>query len=1342
MINQQNVNLQSNVKVQSILGFIPALVFQHILENQIKGIKPHVPEIQSFKSVIMFADICGFTNLTEQLSKIGPEGSEVIAFAINRYMELLIKSISKSGGDIFKFAGDAIIVVWPPPTGLNDKDEQLKTLLRQGIQSALDIQAKLNDTFILENIKLSVKIGFGVGDINILYVGGVFNRNEFLATGQALIQAFESEHCATKGGQVIISKDVYEMVGQYYNCLKVEDRQSYFVNSNKGAKVQNISNALLIKSNISAQSFESIKSQLIRYIPAALQQYIYVDQEKWSSELRILTIMFINLSIDLSAALTSNGLNHIQQVIETVQKSIYAFQGSLNKILMDDKGSTLIVVFGLPPMAKQDDPARAVMTAITMKSELNAINCGCKIGISTGYTFAGVVGTSGSRREYSIIGDAVNLAARLMQIACKDDQHSILLDVETSKEASYKMNISFYKCVMVKGKADKVNIYYPEINLELNKIRIHNPFFPRLLDNYLFDINNLRLIQRRIQLFQLQNESNVLLQISGNQGSGKSYSVKQCIDLFQENFNFVQIRLCSFLQKEQQYLYAIKIIFQHLLKKIAIILNKSYDIYLFNEIFNQQDQLLQIFDFEPISQIQLFDKQFKDKNDSLETLDIQMIKESIDLLFRKFQSITNYNKQIFVLDDGHNIDEDSLKIIRHLMKHNQFILLIFIFRYDYFEQFQFHEQHQNQIQMIEEGLDSITCKLNDINNSEHISFKNISLNDYQILLNDLFHINKIRCSKNQEPYNQLDKNILHYEYIKNQLIQSNTQEFFLQTIYRKTQGNPLTFITLIEKLLKCNYMIVDNKQQDVAIVNDSLLNILNLDEFIILEAPLNKFRLNSPYLDKVGCLELLILKVASIIGDIFDVQTLNKIQPFKEVIQKENLIKILNSLEELEIIETMELNDLNKYYRFAKPFLREIIYQRLLFSQRRELHKYYAQALQEIPSQFEIDEKLEAQRLEHNWILAEQKWNSQSNIKQRGLELSHKAKRSIIIKSIQTKLIAKTNNIKLGLLKKKSDKNVTWAERYCLMTQKELKYYYSEQDYQRQPQNALATIILSSIYQIVPLNDKEKVNQKYVFEIRTGNWFKKQKLMQRRDFYFSANSDESMEEWTIYIEFMRVKATYDEFVNNFGKIQFPIANFKEFYDMSLGTEMNNYQQKQSQNKNSKSSLIQTQKRNTVLSINSFFKQSVVEKKQKQNREELKILISKFLNKSQLLLFSHIFQNSIQNRNHIIIGQNTKAMLNFGQFFIKTISVYSQQQQQQQENDTIQTEESPQTRPRASVNISEQLVLEKQAESISDSIRNTKRKQPNEQFYNKRSKSSEFLVQFKENSNLEQQQQQS
>ena len=41
-----------------------------------------------------------------------------------------------------------------------------------------------------------------------------------------------------------------------------------------------------------------------------------------------------------------------------VQKAVYLYEGSINKFLMDDKGSTLIGVFGLPPMSHEDDPIR------------------------------------------------------------------------------------------------------------------------------------------------------------------------------------------------------------------------------------------------------------------------------------------------------------------------------------------------------------------------------------------------------------------------------------------------------------------------------------------------------------------------------------------------------------------------------------------------------------------------------------------------------------------------------------------------------------------------------------------------------------------------------------------------------------------------------------------------------------------------------------------------------------------------------------------------------------------------------------------------------------------------
>lgn len=71
---------------------------------------------------------------------------------------------------------------------------------------------------------------------------------------------------------------------------------------------------------------------------------------------------------------------------------------------MDDKGSTLVVVFGLPPMAHDDDPVRAVVAGIQLKDALQAMGLQSSIGITTGHAFCGTVGTIGSRREYSVLG--------------------------------------------------------------------------------------------------------------------------------------------------------------------------------------------------------------------------------------------------------------------------------------------------------------------------------------------------------------------------------------------------------------------------------------------------------------------------------------------------------------------------------------------------------------------------------------------------------------------------------------------------------------------------------------------------------------------------------------------------------------------------------------------------------------------------------------------------------------------------------------------------------------------------------------------------------------------------
>ena len=101
-------------KAGKIEDFVPELVVRYITSGNEAGTPVCPPAFDHFASVAMFADLSGFTVLSETLAVKGGLGAETLGFWLNRYFELLVQLVAKSGGDVFKFAGDALVALWPP----------------------------------------------------------------------------------------------------------------------------------------------------------------------------------------------------------------------------------------------------------------------------------------------------------------------------------------------------------------------------------------------------------------------------------------------------------------------------------------------------------------------------------------------------------------------------------------------------------------------------------------------------------------------------------------------------------------------------------------------------------------------------------------------------------------------------------------------------------------------------------------------------------------------------------------------------------------------------------------------------------------------------------------------------------------------------------------------------------------------------------------------------------------------------------------------------------------------------------------------------------------------------
>jgi adenylate cyclase len=237
---------------------------------------------------------------------------------------------------------------------------------------------------------------------------------------------------------------------------------------------------ILLLENISNE--KRIRSTMARYMdPALADRLVRSGEDILGGTSAVVSLLFsdirgfTSLTEQLGPQATVSMLNeYFTLMVDCIQSE----GGMLDKFI----GDAIMAAFGLPT-PESDDPDRAVRTAIAMIRSLHEWNSvraadgkppiDMGIGVNTGAVVAGNIG-SPKRMDFTMIGDGVNLAARL-ESACKQYDARILISDFTHQQLNGVYRTREIDRVIVKGKTEPVAIH--------EVLDYHtNETFPNLMD--------------------------------------------------------------------------------------------------------------------------------------------------------------------------------------------------------------------------------------------------------------------------------------------------------------------------------------------------------------------------------------------------------------------------------------------------------------------------------------------------------------------------------------------------------------------------------------------------------------------------------------------------------------------------------------------------------------------------------------------------------------------------------------------------------------------------------------------------------------------------------------------
>ena len=421
-----------------------------------------------FYAATAFADISGFTQLAERLAINGVRGAEELTAILNRVFEALITTVESHGGQVVKFGGDALSLIWP----CEPDPKSMAEATWRAAQASLAMQLAMNRFATVSSrdsgeFNLKMKIGISAGKLLEVHAGGVYNRWEYVLAGEPMANMSSAENHG-KAGQVIVDEIAWQYLQQqaqfFTNLPQSSPNQLYLSGEAVAPGFYNLSHlwsGFFPKplrrpdwSQLDATSSAKAAVILRYYIPGAINSVLEGGQGDMLAELKPMTVCFVGFS-GLDYINDPEAGRKVSHFMRDAQEMIYHYEGSVNKLAVGDKGSVLLVLFGAPPFFHEDDEVRAVACALALLQVGERHKIQLSIGLTAGPLFAGPLGAP-QRREYTVIGDTVNLAARLMQ---KAPTGQIYVDESVQSKASRFFEYEDLGHIPIKGKTEPRHAY-------------------------------------------------------------------------------------------------------------------------------------------------------------------------------------------------------------------------------------------------------------------------------------------------------------------------------------------------------------------------------------------------------------------------------------------------------------------------------------------------------------------------------------------------------------------------------------------------------------------------------------------------------------------------------------------------------------------------------------------------------------------------------------------------------------------------------------------------------------------------------------------------------------------